>query len=242
MPKKSFSILTPLPLGLCLAMLLSCQAKSPSGTSSLNIHFPAASQMPDQIRDQAKGKVQSLATKSYDFSKVCYSANISGVGIPAASQNSSCDIQMGIFSGFVAPGGSVSISIPQGSSRSLQIFTYTRASASDPCPTSAQSFQGLDLSKVVRVGEVRSFDALDPQVTVNVDVYAPADGVNLLTQYSLPSACYPKPPAPGSANILAGRGQISGGNFIVIGSVGGQKNETLLLGGQYKMRLSRRVQ
>lgn len=199
----------------------------------LSIQFPTSAQL--------SNKLQSLSTSNYDFSRACFSANIAGPGINQISADS-CAIPLGVFTGFVVPGAKTSLSVPQGVARRLDIFSYLRSNASDPCPNTKNGFQGLDLSKIVRIGQVQSFDTLLPEVSVNVDVYTPADGINVLTQYSLPAACAPKSLPPGSSNILAGRAKISGGNFMVIGAISGQQNEISLQNGQYKIRLSRRVQ
>ena len=169
-------------LGLLAA---GCSAKTALSTdgSQVSITFPTAAQL-----SAGHGRVQGLTVASgYDFSLACFAVNVTAKDIPSTTSGT-CSVATGVFQGFVAPGGSLSISVPSGTARELDVFSFQRTSSSDPCPT-AGSFRGLDLTKIVRVGEIPSFDALSAVVNLSVDLVDPGTTANLITQYSMPNSC-----------------------------------------------------
>jgi hypothetical protein len=117
-----------------------------------------------------------------------------------------CDLPIGVFSGSVAPGGSVNILVAKGQARKLEIFTYLRTASSEACPALTGGFQDLNRDKIVRVGQVASFDVVDDQTDVSVNVTAPQVGESLITQYSLPSSCHGPVQAPSPGSRSAGFG------------------------------------
>jgi hypothetical protein len=230
MPSNFLKYLLNPSLILSLGLLLSCQPSGQQSGSSVVLKFPTAAQL--------SSKAQNMSLGAFDFSRACFAANITGNGIQNLPPTT-CDVPTGVHSDFVAPGSSVSLSVPKGTARRLEIFSYLKNNASDPCPNSKNGFQGLDLTKIARIGQVNSFDVAASVENVSVEVMAPLNGVNAITQYALPLSCLPKTNVP-SALIMAGRGKIAGGNFIVIGALGGQKNEVVLQNSQFKVQLSRR--
>jgi hypothetical protein len=169
-------------LGLLTA---GCSAKTSLSTdgSQVSITFPTAAQL-----SSSHARVQGLTVASgYDFTLACFAVNVTGQNIPSIPSGS-CSIATGVFQGFVAPGGSLSITVPSGTARQLDVFSYQRTNSNEPCPT-AGNLRGLDLTKIVRVGEIPSFDALSAVVNLSVDLVDPGTAANLITQYSLPNTC-----------------------------------------------------
>ena len=171
-----------LPLGGAALLAIGCSGKVSldSGGSSVSITFPKAAEKSSQ-----HGLAQGLST-GYDFSRSCYAVNVTGSGI--TSTTLSCSMPVADFQGFVGPGDSISINVPNGTARKLEVFSYLRASSSDPCPTSNAGFHGLDVTKISRVGQVDSFDTLVPVVNLTVDLVDPGT-TTVVSQYSLPAVC-----------------------------------------------------
>lgn len=216
---------------LCCMALAGCGPIFPSSEkSTVSIHFPQA----NQIVSSKTG-----AMSGFDWNRVCFIVNVTASDLNKPSQ-ATCDVPIGIFRGSVAPGEGISLEVPKGNSRKLEIFTYMRASSTAECPRLVDGFESLDRTKIVRVGEVSSFDTQVPEVTLEVSLSVPASGASIISQYQLPASCDKRPPPGGGASRIAnGHIRQQGGSFKVEGSVSGRSNEVMLNGSNFKMRLSR---
>ena len=229
-----------LPSSLLIALVALTGCSSADNMSSkLRVQFPPAPTLSAQGGPTTKIAAQGLT--DFTWSKVCFTLNVTAVDLkkPIAGL---CDVTTGVFSGSVPAGGELTLDVPRGSARKLEVFAYLRNSSSDPCPTLKDGFQGLDRTRIVRVGLVPSFDVNEPIVTLAVDVTAPVlPADNLIAQYQLPSSCRPvSVPSGGAARVALGSAQQSGGRFKVTTTVAAQKNELELSGGKFKVHLSRR--
>lgn len=221
---------------LVIFSVFGCAPPTNSSRSKISIRLPGAS------TGASSSKAESVsASSAYDFSLACYAVNVKGSDIPALKSAGTCDIPRGIFAGFVAAGGSLTLDVPRGSARSLEIFSFLRDSSTAPCPT-LHDFGSLARNKIARVGRVPSFDTQAAEVELEVTISAPAAGVSVVSQYSLPSSCVvTPPPSQGSAGITIGHTRASGGAFVIEGSISGQSNEAKLSGGQFQIHLSRKA-
>lgn len=242
--KFLFWSMTFLTLGAGLTACSGGSKSASGGASQLSVSFPTTAQLQSlQSRaSQAQLTTSSVSAMStYDFTRACFALNVTGSGITPTGKSGACSIPLGVFQGFVAPGGSTSISIPQGSARTLQVLAYARSSSTDPCPTGLTDVSGLDLSKLSVVGTVASFDALTASVDVNITLSVPSG--NIVSQLAMPATCRPaNAPANATAAFVAGRAVQTGGSYKIVATAGGLKNELTLSGGNYKIRLSRRAQ
>lgn len=208
------------------------QLIAPPSKSKVALRFPEARRLNSE-------KLSASAT--YDWSRVCFIVNVTAQDIPRATTGQ-CEVPLGIFVGTVPPGGEVAIEIPRGNGRKLEVFSYLRASAATACPALRGGFGAIDRSKIVRVGQIGSFDTQTAEMSLTLMLQAPADGASVLSQYSMPATCATASAArPGSGRIAAGRQHQEGGHFVVEGTVGPQKHEYELNGGTFKVRMSRRV-
>jgi hypothetical protein len=223
---------------LAIVVLGGCAAKKPSGAgnSRVAIAFPTESQL-----NKVSTKFVSAFAQTYDFARVCFAVSVTGAGIPLAVSNAACDVPVGVFQGFVAPGGSVSMEIPSGTARRLEVIAFARSSTSEPCPT-GPSLQGLNVMRLAQVGVIDSFDAVEPNVVVEVQMKVPSQ--NLAEQNNLPLSCRINSLTPllASSAFTSGRAVQVGGGFKLVGAVSGLKNEIKLTGGNYRLQMSRRVQ
>ena len=155
--------------------LISCQ-RAVEDTASLKIKLPAAESFSKGV-----GAFSQISS-----SLVCYVANVTGPGIQENLK--SCDIKRGVFAGSAAPGSELSVTVPTGSNRKVEIFGILRNSSSDPCPN-VQTGWPVNLDKVYFLGEATSVDVRPPTTTVDITVTLPDQSQNILTQFNMPSTC-----------------------------------------------------
>ena len=217
-------------LSLSSSLLIGCGTSQSSTSAHLSVSFP-----------QAAIQAASSSSSTYDFSRACFAINVTSSDIPSAKKNS-CDVSRGIFQGFVAPGGSVTLTVPKGSARKLEVFSYLRASAAASCQ-SLVDFGSFAPNKITRVGLVPTFDTQTDNVTLDVTLTAPATSDNLVTQYSLASTCsVGDAQQASSAAITSGHVHSTGGKLVIEASISGQKNNVHLSGGALQIQLSRSSQ
>ena len=220
-----------------------CSSKNSSSTSQLHIQFPTVAQTQSAQQKSlasASASGASASLNGFDWSLVCYMVNISASDI--ASKNvSQCDIPTGVFKGSVAPGGSLTVDVPAGVGRTVDVLVYLRTSTSDSCPVVASGFGPLNRSRIARVGQTTSVDMTNANVTVQVDVSAPLSGVDLVSQYSLASSCRPVVQGSATSRVTLGHSILTGGGMTVVGSVSAQKSEAILTGGGLTMHLTRQT-
>jgi len=173
---------------LCSTILISCQRKGEE-TASIKIQFPTA---------QSFGKVGSLSAIS--AANICYVVNVLGSGI--TEQNRSCDVKRGITAGSVAPGSELSVTVPSGTNRTVEIYGILRNSPSEPCP-SVQAGWPVPLTRVYFLGKTSNVEVRPPTTTVDITITLPDTSQNLLAQLSLPGSCVASSIAEKSGRIFA---------------------------------------
>lgn len=173
---------------LLFPLLTSCQRKGEE-TASIKIQFPTA---------QSFGKVGTLSTIS--AANICYVVNVLGSGI--TEQNKSCDVKRGITAGSVAPGSELSITVPSGSNRTVEIYGILRNSPSEPCPA-AQTNWPVPLTRVYFLGKLNNVEVRPPTTTVDITITLPDSSQNLISQLSLPGSCVASTITEKSGRIFA---------------------------------------
>ncbi len=159
---------------IAVVLLASCSQKQGS-TSSIKIVLPSAS---------SQKLSQSVSAQSFDFTVACFAVNVTGPMIPQTAN--SCSPAVGVFSGFKPSGSTVTMEVPMGSARKIEVYLFNRALATDTCPS---DFSALTPDKIALVGSVGGVEMNQPDVSVNLQVTAPVAGVNLTTQNVVPASC-----------------------------------------------------
>lgn len=231
--KNSF---TALKLGFALISmsLAGCSPTSGSGTSKVSITIPKSSSI-QSLRSSGVHSQQAI-----DWDRGCYAINVTASDLPAGSTGS-CSIPTGIFSGFVAAGGTLQLDVPRGSARKLEVLFYKRLNANAKCPTfDANSFNSMDPASVVRVGKVDSFETKSDSVTVDVYLTVPGDAESLISQYKLAAACSKvAETSSGGTGTSLGHVAMAGGNYKMDVTVRASSLGTKLTGGNYVIQLGR---
>ena len=232
--------------GLCaaLASLGGCGAVKSGSGSTVHLQFPSFSS------DAGERKPSALSVSNIVWANACFIVNVTTPEIPATKPAGACAIPFGVFAGSVAPGGSLDLSVPNGTGRSLDVYAYVRPSNAVACPSLTGGFGTLDLSKIVRVGgSAAPFDTKLPDVSVDVNVAAPAAATDVVAQLGLPPSCRPTGATvgPGLSRVLLGSETLSGSNgtnsYVMHGAVSPMINEINLLGANgFQAKLTRQPQ
>lgn len=214
------------------AILAACSPKVESG-SRVVIKMPDASQL-----SAASSKVFA---SSYSWDRACFAVNVIAPDIPGKRPNQ-CSVPVGINTGWAMQNGELSLDVPRGSQRNIEVFAHFRNAATDPCPTPDKRLDQLDGSKIVRIGSA-TFDVNEPIVNVAVEVELPAAGVTAVSQYGLSTTCSTRTVAssPGDGRIAPGRAVVSGGGLKIDGVVSASGSQVLTGTNGLKIELSRRV-
>ncbi len=176
-----------------------CGSKKATDSARVTLSFPKIDAKTAQSKSES-------AAASYDFSLACFAISVTASDI-TPSGGGTCDIAVGIFYGFAAPGTSVSLVVPSGSARKMEVFAYRRTSLSETCPTGKTNLKDLEIERLSRVGVISSFDVSPPEVSVNITLTEPSG--NVVSQYSLPTSCLPVSAPPPTATPTADRPRTS---------------------------------
>jgi len=217
----------------------SCTKAPDPNTSQVLLKFPSST-VSGSASEKSESQ-QSVSALSYNWSQACFLVNITAADLPTR-RPSNCDLPMGVFAGTVAPGGSLSINVPRGFQRRLEVYVYNRPSTEPSCPANIESFAALNLSRVVRVGSVASFDTNEANVDVDVTVQAPSAGVTLISQEGLPTSCAgsTSPSLAGRVPASTGIGawtRHSGGGVVLDGGFRAENQNVQLQGAGIKVDL-----
>ena len=206
-----------------------CSPTAHTGSSQLKILIPKST----GIRAESSG----AHLKSVDWDQACYTVNVTAVDIPNLS-TTACQIPVGILAGTVPAGGTLTLDVPRGSARKLEVFLFKRPSPGSQCPTLAGTFGNLDPGSFVRVGLVPSFDASAASVSVDVNLTLPNAGDSVVTQYQLSKTCTAlnTTPMTGSGVEIA-HAVLSGGRYKMNATLRDSSSGLTLKGGSYVMKL-----
>ena len=161
--------------------LLACQ-KPQNDSASVTVHIPNAAEF------KASGKLTSQSvTVNYD--QLCFFVNAKGSGIASTSKGS-CDIDRGVMGGGVPPGSDITMDIPGGDNRTIEVYGYLRNSASDACPPlPVDGWGAMPLTKIYFLGQTPAVTIAPPLTQVSVTIALPDSTQNLVVQNSWPVTC-----------------------------------------------------
>ena len=198
-----------------VVMLASCSPKQ-SGSSSIKIVLPTSAAL-NSSKPSNKAFAQNVSSMAFDATKDCFAVNVTGPSIPQVAN--SCAPAVGVFSGFQPGGSTVTLSVPMGSARKVEVFYFQRALATDSCPTDLSS---VTPDKIALLGAVSGIEMNQPEVSVSLHVTAPAATDNLITQNIVSNSCVAAVPTPGAGNqrlVVGSHKATSGGGYSIEGQV-----------------------
>lgn len=198
------------------SIFVSCSDGSKGGESALRFHLPK-SFGPQQKASQIDPLIESNVG-------TCFAINISGAGI-TEQEASGCEPSYSQLSGFYKGGEEISISVPRGTNRTIELY-YTPATGGE-CPSSPLEQQGseklgaLGSNRVHRLGRVENIDMSQSEVTVSLPIQRPTLNNTLAALDQLPKSCEINRGAPGDvsrrARMTSGshRGLTTDGSYIM---------------------------
>ncbi len=150
-----------------LSLGAGCSRSSNSGgTSAIRIETPR----PGSVAEKTMVRALSTFPTSYNGT-MCYAVNVVGGDLP--TQASACGPTKGVASGLVAAGDTISLSVPRGTGRTVELYLYL-APAGGSCPTWSFDCTTEKNCSLYTVGSASNVDtSLD---STSVTIYAQFPG------------------------------------------------------------------
>lgn len=110
--------------------------------------------------------------------KACYGVHVTGAGITSMPQT--CGAQLGIYSGFVEEGGTLSLEVPRGDGRAFELIAYLVPS-SETCPAWTESFGSTttQLQSTYSVGKTLGVKLTEVEQSVAISYSFPGEANHL---------------------------------------------------------------
>lgn len=190
------------------------------------------------------GKIDSLATMPANR-KVCYGVNISGPGIKPEAVTVTCaqtgmtaKLDVGLLAGFVEPGQEVSLDVPSGSERRIELFAYLLAvgNMATPCPKFDKFLSPNMLTDIYKVGTAENILIQGAQQTVEMTADYPGDNSHLAASLNLPANCAASAPSShGGFQVSSGMQEAAGTGIKLKARIGSVQGATTLSNANYKL-------
>lgn len=200
-----------------LVITLSACARKAGDSSNVRIQLPKA---PTQLR--------SLANVSLTNPAFCYYVNVLGSGIDQAG--ASCAPARGVASGFVIPETVVTLEVPKGSGRTVELFGYV-PQGSETCATLGP-VSSVSVKNLYRLAQKTGIDMTGDETKVELEENFPGLSNHYGLQASLPASCYSNPvtgPSPSGLDLNVGsKFATSAEGMTMKGRIGGKVPKKIL--------------
>jgi hypothetical protein len=205
-----------------LTVGIGCSRSSNSGgTSAIRIETPKRGSVAE------KSMVRSLATFPTSYNgTMCYAVNVVGGDLP--SQPSACGPTKGVASGLVAAGDTISLSVPRGIGRTVELYLYL-APFGGSCPTWSFDCTTESNCSLYRVGAATNVDTSLDTTSVTIYTEFPGWDKSSANLSSSPLLC-----SGSLRGTLESTGRIadaSGVEFVQSNSLFGELNEGFYMSG-----------
>ncbi|MCB0391279.1 MAG: hypothetical protein KDD58_08310 [Bdellovibrionales bacterium] len=132
----------------------------------------------------------------------CYAVSVRGAGILGKMR--SCGPATGLVAGFEGYGKTLSLSVPSGSDRIIDVYMLLLPPGKTSCPVWGEDFEdlyGSAFRSVYKVGSVSGVNVSGENVYVDITVQAPTDFTkNIVTNLGQSNACKVEPIAQLQSN------------------------------------------
>lgn len=160
-----------------VSILISCTRASKSEVSSLKFDFSKVSQKGGGIIPQS-----AIPTGS----EVCYGVNVIASDLPV--RNDRCAPKLGVFAGFISEAKELSVEVPFGKDREVQLYAYL-PKAGSTCLDATQSNNGLDPKSIYLVGKLSNILFDQPEMTLAMPVSFPGVARSIYSELNMDSSC-----------------------------------------------------
>jgi len=194
---------------ICVSFSLGCSRQvEQGGRSVITIRVPSAKNTFNK-----SGGVGAMSAMPSDR-KACYGINVTGPGIQGPSNM--CHPSAGIMAGFVEPGVEVSVEVPKGPNRTIELVAYLQNTGDNlPCPGYSPNMPPARLAATYKVGSAVT-DVTGPTTEVTITADFPGLANTVASQLSLPASCTV---AATPTNNTPGFDVLSGGGFANAGTI-----------------------
>ena len=142
---------------------------------------------PTQYSAQGKAMNQSMAVyPTTDNGQICYAVNVIGGGIEESS--SACGPNKGKFAGTVMAGGSLSLDVPKGTGRTVELYLYM-ASTGESCPQWEFTCSTQQNCRLYKVGSLTNVDMSGDVTNLTINASFPGWDQNVVTNSGSPLLC-----------------------------------------------------
>lgn len=190
-----------------LCLLISC-TRTASNNSKSTLKF-------DFSKVQYKNSV--LASSFPEATEICYGVNVTAQDIP--SRSLSCGPTLGLTAGFVPSGSEVSLDVPSGENRNVDLYMYLPKTGQG-CPSTESS--KIDTTNLFKVSSKSNVALNSTEVILEMPVAFPGYDHSVFDDMNLPSSCMEgqtpnNPPAvnPNAPKIIATT--LSNNSFTSVG-------------------------
>lgn len=158
---------------ISLALGAGCTRGNPGGSSRVTIQTPA------------RDKLSALSLPA--GRTACWGVNVTGSGIDGTAATS-CSPAMGVIAGFQAAGGTISLSVPKGSARKIDLLAYLLPSGASACPALGKPLPPALLTNIYQMGTVTA-DLTKDEEEVQITAVFPGLANSISTALNMPLAC-----------------------------------------------------
>ncbi len=211
--------------------LSACKRAQDEATSSkIQIRIPT-------LQEQSSAIKSSAVSSTVNYNLLCFAINVTGPDIPVTTGASTCNVERGIFEGSVAPGQSLTVMVPMGSSRNFEVYGFLRNNTSEACPTAFGSNWNWPLQKVYLLGQTNGVDISTPESSVSIGFSIPQSEQNIITQKGWSSTCRTAVTEDKSVGRIqtATSAPLSGSQFKIYSRVNTKNELQTLEGSQFQI-------
>lgn len=207
---------------LSLGLVAGCQKKA---ETTIQFQIPSAQELRGK---QSKVKSQSTTV---DPALLCFGVNVKGGNIKTTSD--SCDIERGIFSGSVGPGGTLSLLVPVSTGLTFEVYGFLRSNSSDPCiPIQSGGGWNWPISNIYFLGKTADVTVEPSTQFVDVTIALPQPSDNIAsTNHWGPSCAGGSNTAGNNIGRTALSATVSSGSLFKAYSRVSEKPENQILSG-----------
>ena len=164
-----------------------------------------------RITAPSSQKLGALAAPPSGF-KVCYGVNVTAEDINNTA--STCGPSLGSFQGFVKADSNLTVEVPSGVNRKVELFAYMSTNTDAKCPTWTADCTSSVHCSLYRVASAEAVDMEADEVTVTMEATFPTDlDQNIVATDSTSSLCTSS--VRGGLNMA---GEILDSSFSVLGT------------------------
>jgi len=162
------------------AMLMSCTRASKPEVSSLKFDF-------SKINEKGSGLIPQSAIPS--GSSVCYAVNVVASDIPGILRHQ-CSPHLGVFAGFIAEAETLSVEVPFGKDREVQLYAFLPKPGS-PCIgiNGKEGGPKIDPQSVFLVGKLTNQIFDKAEITLPMPVNFPGTDHSIFADLRMGSSC-----------------------------------------------------